>query len=83
MIDFFVVWLIGGFSFILVWALWAECMKDPSRPEVPDQWRKYRGVMDLPARKEEPPPMDTARLIQVMRRAKAQTNVNRPGDSPE
>lgn len=83
MMGFILAWFIGGFTFIFFWALWAEVCRDPDRSKVPDQWRKYRGVMNLPARKGEPPPLDTARLIQVMRRAKARKDVNRPGGSPE
>ena len=61
----FGAWLFSGVVFVFVWSLTSEMRKGKKPP--PNQWEKYRGVMSLPARKGEPPPIDTAALVRVLK----------------
>lgn len=61
-----VVW--WSISAVFVAYFWAITADERKHPKPPDQWRKYRGVMNLPARVGEKPPMDTADLIQALKK---------------
>lgn len=58
-------WLTAG---VFVAYFWAVTAGERKHPKPPNQWKKYRGIMHLPARVGEKPPMDTADLIQALKK---------------
>lgn len=68
-IAFFGAWLFAGVCFVWAWSLFCDLRKlFEDRPLIPNQWKRYRGIMNLPARKGEPPPINTAELVQALKK---------------
>lgn len=62
----FALWLLAGLTFVFFWSLTTEWRY---RDDKPDQWRRYRGVMHLRDHADPAPPMNTADLVQRLKRA--------------